>query len=61
MSVFRCNICDEQIDSDFHGCHEDPKDKCELICTNCFDKLEDEHDKEIECHVKKFLDTHKFI
>jgi len=40
MSVFRCNICDEQIDSDFYGCYEDPADKCELICTNCFDELE---------------------
>lgn len=39
MSIFRCNVCDEQIDSDFHDCHEDPKDKCELICGNCLSKL----------------------
>ena len=40
MSVFRCNICDEQTDSDFYGCHEDPIDNRELICTNCFNELE---------------------
>lgn len=45
MSVFRCNICDEQIDSDFHGCYEDPQDKTELICESC--EMENYHPEEV--------------
>lgn len=44
MSVFRCNECDEQIDSDFHGCFEDPKDEEECICQQCYWDLYEEED-----------------
>ena len=45
MSIFRCNICDEQVDSDYYGCYEDPEDVGELICDSCNDELEDENVK----------------
>lgn len=45
MSMFLCNECDNQIDSDFYGCHEDPKNKHELICQECYDELYEEEEE----------------
>ena len=42
MSVYRCNRCDNHFDGDFVGCEEDPNDKKELICPDCFDKISEQ-------------------
>lgn len=39
MSVFRCEICERSVDSDFHECHETAKG---LICDDCQAGIEDE-------------------
>lgn len=39
MSVFRCEICERSVDSDFDECHEY---KGGLICDDCQAELEDE-------------------
>jgi hypothetical protein len=35
MSIYRCGICDEYKDVDFHGCNEHPHDEYECICDDC--------------------------
>lgn len=42
MSMFICDICQHEIDSDFHECYESPKDNTRLICEDCMEFIEDE-------------------
>lgn len=48
MSIYICAICDEYKDADISGCNEHPTDECECICDDCFEKLSDYNDKEID-------------
>ncbi|KKN78313.1 hypothetical protein LCGC14_0351720 [marine sediment metagenome] len=46
-------MCDEQIDSDYHGCHEDPQDKCGLICDDCNGEYSDREMAKLEAEAVK--------
>lgn len=46
MSVFRCGICEDLIDGDYNGCHENPFDDCSCICDLCLENIEDDEYKE---------------
>jgi hypothetical protein len=35
VSVYVCNRCDHFYSDDDHGCVQDPKDKCGLLCLGC--------------------------
>lgn len=35
MSVYRCDICENYFDSDYHGCEENANDETSCICENC--------------------------
>lgn len=35
MSAYKCGMCDEIKDADFHGCYEHPSDEFECICEEC--------------------------
>lgn len=39
MSIYRCNICDEDRDADFHGCNESPYNKDECMCDACEERI----------------------
>ncbi len=44
MSVYRCGICEEIFDADYHGCEEHPTDETKCICEECFMYLQPEED-----------------
>ena len=35
MSIYKCNECDSQKDSDYVGCSFDPRSEHELLCEDC--------------------------
>ena len=35
MSIYNCNECQGQFDSDFVGCNFDPRSEYDLICDDC--------------------------
>jgi len=35
MSIYHCNECQGQFDSDFVGCNFDPRSEYDLICDDC--------------------------
>ena len=39
MSIYRCGICEEYKDADFHGCEEHPTNEMECICESCCENL----------------------
>ncbi len=44
MAIYRCNLCDNFIDNDYHPCAEDPRQGQghELVCEDCLVDLEEE-------------------
>ncbi len=43
MSVFRCSRCEQYIDGDYDGCHEDPHIKYGCMCDSCEKSLQDSY------------------
>lgn len=39
MSIYRCDMCEEYRDRDFHGCNEDSRNDCKCICDSCEENL----------------------
>jgi len=39
MSVYRCEQCENYIDSDYEGCYLHPEDNCSLICEPCHKEI----------------------
>lgn len=42
MPLFYCVLCDQDRDSDFHGCQQSFNDECECICEDCAQAAEAE-------------------
>ena len=41
MSLFLCSHCDEWLESDNHGCEENPSDPSKQVCTSCAEEIEE--------------------
>jgi hypothetical protein len=42
MSIYRCGICDDYKDADYHGCNEHPTDEFACICDRCDTEITEE-------------------
>ena len=39
MSVIHCDECNKLVDTDYVGCEDNPNGNGELICGDCYDKI----------------------
>lgn len=35
MSIYRCDICEQDQDADYQDCYEHPTNPCACICEEC--------------------------